>query len=334
MTVTPVLPSFQQALPAAFSQPALWRVMPMGGDAHGVAIRLNNGHQLQIDEASSQVRIINTEAQPPVTTTLPDDLSGRTGSGSDLSGPLRFMLNDGTKITLQVSPGANGAGPRIEGLVVTRDEQSLIVDGLGSRRGGDLRCLPGLNGQALDRLLGNSMPTVRETAQGSGWTPDRAGCAPISTAGAGTACASGPSLPDLRRQLQSLYCGSCEPATQPVHGKHGYGKHGIGGAGYGKHGCDVHAGKHGYGKHGIGGHGYGKHGISGSDCGTSPVYHGKHGASVHHGKHGGSTYLGKHGCESVPVYPGCGPIPVHHGKHGVSGGHGKHGAYGKHGVGC
>ncbi|MBU6271678.1 MAG: DUF1521 domain-containing protein [Betaproteobacteria bacterium] len=325
MTITAVIPSLQQALPTAFSQPAIWRVTPMAGDAHGVTVRLSNGHQLQIDEASAQVRIINTDAQPPTVTTLPDDLSGRSGSGADLAGPLRFVLNDGTKITLQLGPAANGAQPRIEGLVATQGEQSLIVDGIGSRRGGEMRCLPGLNGQALDRLLGNGMPAIRENAQGSGWIRDGAGCAPANGAPSGSAtpgssCDSGPSLPDLRRQLQSLYCGGCGPTTPPVHGKHGYGKHG----------CEIGLGKHSvgdYGKHSVGG--YGKHSVGA---------YGKHGV-IDCGKHGVGGY-GKHGVGSVSPSSGCDPLPVCQGKHtvgtdyGKHGSVGKHGGHGKHGVGC
>jgi hypothetical protein len=297
MTITAYLPISHQALPIAFSQPQIWRVMPQAGDAHGVKVCLSNGYQLQFDEASVQVRVINTAAQPPEITTLPDDLprDGREGAG-----PLRLVLDDGTKITLQISPDRGDRQMRIEGLVVTQGDQSLIVDGLGARNGSPPRYLPGQNGQALDRLLGNGMPTLRESAHSGGWRADAAGCASGgSTRPSVPDCASGPSLPDLRRQLQSLYCGGCEPAGS-VHGKHGYGKHG-----YGKHGCDLGApatGKHGYGKHG-----YGKHG-----CDSVSLYSGCDPITVSHGKH------------AVDV-------GAAHGKHGA---YGKHGSYGKHQVGC
>ena len=46
---------------------------------------------------------------------------------------------------------------RIEGLVVTQGDQSLIVDGLGARNGSPPRYLPGQNGQASPAALSQTV---------------------------------------------------------------------------------------------------------------------------------------------------------------------------------
>jgi hypothetical protein len=294
------------------------------GAAGTATIALDNGYRLEICESNSQIRIINGTCDE-TTTVWGDsavDWHGEPGSEGRFSGAMTFVLADSTKITLSTSRAHPGAEQQVDNIVVTRGEQSMIVDGLAAASLGDLRVHQGLQGYALDRLVSDGRVRVYENINGIGWVTSRDGHVAATSADLArpAPCAPEPKRPMLCQQLATMYHG-CQPPRPPsrptespgclpiVHaGKHG-------GVHHGKHGQCVPHGKHGYGVH------HGKHGYD-------VVHQGKHGGHVHHGKHGHAPQHDAH-CHGI-----------HHGKHGLGIHEGKHGRYdnamhrGKHGVSC
>lgn len=198
------------------------------------SVRLDNGYRLDFDEARSQIRIVNTNNHE-TTTIWGDphvDWNGVAGEEGRFFGNTTFVLADDTKITINTVPANAGRTAWLaENVVVTKGNQSLIVDGLAQTTRGDLRIHQGLNGRELDRLVGDGKLTVHENAHGIGWTTEQGGNRLITQADFDRTRV-GPQEPnahDLARQLATLYHGNpgahppvtthpvCPPVTiQPV----------------------------------------------------------------------------------------------------------------------
>jgi hypothetical protein len=206
-----------------------WQITALNSGSSSTAgtasIRLDNGFRLDIDESRSQIRIVNTN-NGETTTIWGDphvDWNGAAGEEGRFFGNMSFVLADDTKITINTVPAnASRSAWLAENVVVTKGDQSLIIDGIAQTTRGDLRVWQGMNGQALDRLVGDGRLTVHENAHGVGWTTEQGGNRLVSQAdfdrtrvGAGE-----PNGHDLGRQLQALFHGgtgtaaaTCAPAT-------------------------------------------------------------------------------------------------------------------------
>jgi hypothetical protein len=185
------------------------------------SVQLDNGFRLDIDEARSQIRIVNTNNHE-TTTIWGDphvDWNGAAGEEGRFFGNTTFVLADDTKITINTVPAnASRTAWLAENVVVTKGNQSLIIDGIAETTRGDLRLYQGLNGHALDRLVSDGRLTVHENAHGIGWTTEQGGNRLVTQADFDRTRvgAHEPNAHDLCRQLATLYHGgSC--ASAPGH---------------------------------------------------------------------------------------------------------------------
>lgn len=198
-----------------------------------MTVKLDNGYELQFSENSSQIKIINNCTTPPEVTTIWGDphvdWNGVAGDEGRFFGTATFVLADDTKITVNTVPYNNGNEWLANNVVVTKGDQSLIVDGLAQTTKGDFKVYQGMNGKELDKLVGDGKLTVYENANGIGWVTTKGGCvlAKQSDFDKTKVCADDPKAPDLCKQLETLY--GCD-------------KPGGGGGGGGD--CDNDGGKH------------------------------------------------------------------------------------------
>jgi hypothetical protein len=183
------------------------------------SIQLDNGFRLDINEARSEIRIVNTNNHE-TTTIWGDphvDWNGKPGAEGRFFGNMSFVLADDTKITINTIPASPGSRSEwlAENVVVTKGNQSLIIDGLAQTTKGDLRVYQGSNGRELDRLVGDGRLTVYENAHGIGWTTEQGGNKLVTQADFDRTrvSANQSNAHDLTRQLQTLYHGN--PIAQP-----------------------------------------------------------------------------------------------------------------------
>jgi hypothetical protein len=179
-----------------------------------MTVKLDNGYELQFSENSSQIKIINNCTTPPEVTTIWGDphvdWNGQAGDEGRFFGTATFVLADNTKITVNTVPYNNGNEWLANNVVVTKGDQSLIVDGLAQTTKGDFKVYQGMNGKELDKLVGDGKLTVYENANGIGWVTEKGGCvlAKQSDFDKTKVCADDPKAPDLCKQLETLYgCG-------------------------------------------------------------------------------------------------------------------------------
>ena len=157
---------FPNGFPKA--EPQTWSATQNGaGQAH---IDLGN-YTIDINEHNSEFTLTNkaTGERSRIWGDPHFDTNGDGSTDVDFWGTMTLNLEDGTRITINTTPfAANPAETLSSQLLITRGDQSLVVDGLDQNQIGDLRITQGQNGQLLDSLYGNGLD-VYENPNGEGW---------------------------------------------------------------------------------------------------------------------------------------------------------------------
>ena len=153
---------------------SLWQIFNKGDGT--ATIKLDGPYELRLDEKSSEIRIVNTKTceetriwgDPHV------DYNKDGKNDFDFWGTTTFKLEDGTKITINTEPWKGNANMFVaNNIVVTKGDQSLVIDGLSQNKLGDLRIHQGLNGRQLDKLVPDGKLTLRENPHGVGWLNEK-----------------------------------------------------------------------------------------------------------------------------------------------------------------
>lgn len=154
------------AFQAAPSQPKFAATMPENGKAE---IDLGDGNTLSINEANSE--IVVRDADGNATRIWGDPHVDYNGKHiGDFWGTTTFVLENGTKITINTEKSARGDMTYAEQVVVTRGDQALVIDGVSELTKGDLTVSLGGSGYALDAAHGDGLVIQENDAASSGWT--------------------------------------------------------------------------------------------------------------------------------------------------------------------
>jgi hypothetical protein len=195
-----------------------WEVSALNAAAGTASIKLDNGYRLEINEHSSQIKIINTNCNE-TTTIWGDphvDWNGVAGDEGRFFGNTSFVLADGTKITVNTVPW-NAAKTEwlAENVVITKGNQSMVIDGIAQNAKGDVKVYQGLNGQALDKFVDDGKLTVYENTNGIGWVTAKGGnqLATQTDFNKTIVKAGEANTHDLCKQLETLY--HCGPKPRP-----------------------------------------------------------------------------------------------------------------------
>lgn len=148
---------------------AAWTVQNTGSGR--ATIDLGN-HLLVLDEAQSQIRIVN-KSNGEVTRVWGDphidwNRDGRTDA--DFWTKTTFVLEDGTKVTIDTEPWKGQASMYVASEVtVTRGEQAIRISGLSQNQLGDLSITQHAAGGALIDWAVTDGFVVHENRHGEGW---------------------------------------------------------------------------------------------------------------------------------------------------------------------
>jgi len=153
----------------------LWDVINKGDGT--ATIKLDNGYKLELNEKSSEIKIINTRTREE-TRIWGDphvDYNKDGKTDFDFWGSTTFKLEDGTKITINTVPfkGNNKGMFVADNVVVTKGQQSLVINGLSQNKLGDMKIVQGLNGKLLDAAVSDGKLTLRENPNGVGWLNEK-----------------------------------------------------------------------------------------------------------------------------------------------------------------
>ena len=152
----------------------LWQIFNKGDGT--ATIKLDGPYELRLNEKSSEIKIVNTKTceetriwgDPHV------DYNKDGKNDFDFWGTTTFKLEDGTKITINTEPWKGNKNMYVaNNVVVTKGDQSLVIDGLSQNKHGDLKIHQGLNGRQLDRLVPDGNLTLRENPHGVGWLNEK-----------------------------------------------------------------------------------------------------------------------------------------------------------------
>ena len=154
-------------------QPTQWTVKNPGNGKADVDL---GNYTLQMDEKSSQIKIIN-KANGEVTNIWGDphvDWNKDGKTDVNFWGKTTFQLEDGTKITIDTEKAKNNPGEYLANEVtVTKGDNAMKITGLSQNELGDLKIeTSDRGGQLLDWATTDGF-TVKENANGEGWiNPD------------------------------------------------------------------------------------------------------------------------------------------------------------------
>jgi len=161
------------AFQAAPSQPKFTAAMPESGKAE---IDLGDGNTLSINEASSEVVI--RDADGNATRIWGDPHVNYNGKHiGDFWGTTTFVLENGTKITINTETSKWNNMTYAEQIVVTRGDQTLVIDGVSEQTKGDLKVSLGGDGYALDAAHDDGLVIKENDGASSGWTSSITGSA-------------------------------------------------------------------------------------------------------------------------------------------------------------
>ena len=152
----------------------LWQIFNKGDGT--ATIKLDGPYELRLNEKNSEIKIVNTKTDE-VTWIHGDphvDYNKDGKTDFDFWGTTTFKLEDGTKITINTEPWKGNANMFVaNNIVVTKGDQSLVIDGLSQNKHGDLKIHQGLNGRQLDRMTPDGKLTLHENAHGVGWLNEK-----------------------------------------------------------------------------------------------------------------------------------------------------------------
>jgi hypothetical protein len=161
------------AFQPAPAQPKFTATMPEGGKAE---IDLGDGNTLSINEANSE--IIVRDADGNATRIWGDPHVDYNGKHiGDFWGTTTFVLENGTKITINTEKSTWNDATYAEQIVVTRGDQALVVDGVSELTKGDLSVSLGGSGYALDAAHDDGLVINENDAAGTGWDSSITGAA-------------------------------------------------------------------------------------------------------------------------------------------------------------
>lgn len=154
---------------------ASWTASTTG--AHTAAVDLGDGYSLKIDERNSEMTIFNaaTGENTKIWGDPHVDVDGKRAF--DFWGTTTFQLENGTKITINTEQFAGNPNMYVASqVVITKGNNSAVIDGISQNQLGDLSVSVGTDGYALDAAHRDGW-TVSENATGSGWRADHGGIA-------------------------------------------------------------------------------------------------------------------------------------------------------------
>ena len=207
---------------------SLWQIFNKGDGT--ATIKLDGPYELKLDERSSEIKIVNTKTHEE-TRIWGDphvDYNKDGKNDFDFWGTTSFKLEDGTKITINTEPWKGNANMFVaNNIVVTKGEQSLVIDGLSQNKLGDLKIHQGLNGRQLDRLVPDGALTLRENPHGAGWLNEKGQM--VSQADGNRTKVDPhqpPTASDFREQLETMFHQGMQNASNTGKGR------GKGGSGW------------------------------------------------------------------------------------------------------
>ena len=147
-----------------------WTASMTGGNT--AKVDLGDGNRLEIDERSSQISIINdkTGERTRIWGDPHVEIDGK--QAYDFWGTTTFILENGTKITINTEQwGGNPNAYVASQVVVTNGSNALIIDGVSQNKLGDLKMTLSNDGRAVDAAHRDGF-SLSENACGSGWLTD------------------------------------------------------------------------------------------------------------------------------------------------------------------
>lgn len=201
---------------------SLWQIFNKGDGT--ATIKLDGPYELKLNENGSEIRIVNTKTcEETLIWGDPHVDYNKDGKNDfDFWGTTTFKLEDGTKITINTEPWKGNANMFVaNNIVVTKGDQSLVIDGLSQNKLGDLKIHQGLNGRQLDRLVPDGALTLRENPNGAGWLNEKGQM--VSQADGDRTKVDPhkpqPPKPDFCKQLETMFLQCADDAGKVGKGK-------------------------------------------------------------------------------------------------------------------
>lgn len=199
----------------------LWQIFNKGDGT--ATIKLDGPYELRLNEKNSEIKIINTKTNEE-TRIWGDphvDYNKDGKNDFDFWGTTTFKLENGTKITINTEPWKGNKNMYVaNNIVVTKGQQSLVIDGLSQNKHGDLKIHQGLNGHKLDALVADGKLTLRENPNGVGWLNEK-GQMVTQHDGNRTKIDphKPPTAPDFCKQLETMFHQGTQHASNTGKGK-------------------------------------------------------------------------------------------------------------------
>ncbi|SOB86463.1 protein of unknown function [Sphingomonas guangdongensis] len=154
---------------------ASWTASTTG--THTAALDLGDGYSLKIDERNSEMTIFNAATGENTRIWGDPHVEVDGKHAFDFWGTTTFQLENGTKITINTEQFAGNPNMYVASqVVITKGNNSAVIEGISQNQLGDLSVSVGGNGYALDAAHRDGW-TVQENASGSGWRADHGGIA-------------------------------------------------------------------------------------------------------------------------------------------------------------
>jgi hypothetical protein len=201
---------------------SLWQIFNKGDGT--ATIKLDGPYELRLNEKNSEIKIVNSKTGE-VTWIHGDphvDYNKDGKTDFDFWGTTTFKLEDGTKISINTEPWKGNKDMYVaNNIVVTKGEQSLVIDGLSQNKHGDLKIHQGLNGRQLDRMTPDGNLTLRENPNGAGWLNEKDQMVTQADGNRTKHCASKPQppAPDFCKQLETMFHQGMQHASDTGKGK-------------------------------------------------------------------------------------------------------------------
>jgi hypothetical protein len=172
------------------------------GDGKG-AVDLGDGYRLELNEANSEITIINERTCERTCIWGDPHVDGTNGQRLfDFWGTTTFTLENGTKITINTEQWKGNPDMYVASqVVITKGSNALVVNGISQNELGDLSITQSQNGRAIDAATPDGF-TLRENAIGEGWRSVYTGAvatqADLDATKPGAAFGPGTNVPDAR----------------------------------------------------------------------------------------------------------------------------------------